>query len=403
MAKGLDVQHFFRRAPREWLERYFDSKSLMRDVQWAMLSKRKFDPLMRAWTALDADTRSKLADDFRNIQLLATPSGKLQIIDEAPYHHMHGDVAAKMLELGDYYACAFWVLLERPVLWDGALRYAIADGKSKTYWRKRINLPKLGRQPTEADAPALAAKLSEYFTKRQGRGGSCVVHPYRRGVDGNREYYFAYPEDHKHTPLVFDAGELVARPHNPAFEVIFIHDDSQQTLSIWHDGTKEQVRDLQVIFADAVLGTRISRDSPRDDRAYDLAPFLNPDFMFKPDDVLGIEQVELRKIRVRTSGKDARTLTIELGKTTAASALHRDLSAVLDGVPASQRQATQVGLQVTFEPLPNQTARRTRSFQITAPNSSNLKVDDFSPLIERMLVDHGIEPRAPKRPNNESD
>jgi hypothetical protein len=49
------------------------------------------------------------------------------------------------------------------------------------------------------------------------------------------------------------------------------------------------------------------------------------------------------------------------------------------------------------ELLPKETEKRTRNFQITTPNSCNLKIDDFSPLIERLLIDHGIEPRRLER------
>ena len=51
---------------------------------------------------------------------------------------------------------------------------------------------------------------------------------------------------------------MTRRPHRPAFEIIFIHDDVQRTLSIWHQGKRERIGDLQVAFAKAVL-VRISR------------------------------------------------------------------------------------------------------------------------------------------------
>ncbi len=319
MAMAFDIRHFFRRAPRDWLKRYFDRASLLADFDWSTLGKRKVDPLLGRWAEIDEEQRRQAVEAFRNIKLLATPACKVQIIDEASFFGLQHEVSAKLLELGDFYACAFWVMMEQPKCWEGALRYALADGKSKRYWRKRINMPKLGRQPTHRDAQALAAALTELFTRSEARGSSCVVHPYRRGADGRREYFFGYPEDHKHTPLVFEDGELVARPHNPAFEVIFVHDDQEQTLSIWHEGDKERVKDLQVAFAQAVLGAHISRDSPKDDRAYDLQLFLDPDFTFKPNPVLGIENVELRKMRIRVSGRNGRSILIELNRDTPAT------------------------------------------------------------------------------------
>lgn len=396
LAKAFDIRHFFRRAPDEWLRRYFDSAGLLADFDWTASVKHKSAALLRNWFAIDEGSRRRCVEDFRNIKLIATPSCKVQIIDEAAYHGLTDEVGKKLEELGDFYACAFWVLLEQPKCWEGSIRYALADGKSKRYWRKRVNIPKLGRRPTESDAKALASALTELFTASEGRGSKCVVHPYRRGEGGKREYFFAYPEDHKHTPLVFDEDELVARPHNPAFEVIFIHDDEEQTLSIWHEGDRERVKDLQVAFAAAVLRAKISRDSPRDDRAYNLQAFLDPDFTFNPDTTLGIENVVVRRLRVRVGGRHGRTILIDLNKETPSEVIHQDLAAALAHVPPRQREVTLVGLTVTFWPLPGETEKRTRTFQIATPNSRNLKIDEFSPLIERLLADHGIEPRRPR-------
>lgn len=402
MAKPLNIRHFFKRASKEWLRRYFERRGLLPDFDWASVTKRKIDPLLNSWLSLGPHERQATMNDFQEIELLATPVGKVQFIDEAAFQEkfrpgVHQEVSTKMLELGDYYACAFWVLLTHEECWKGALRYAVADGKSKTYWRKRSDMPRLGREPTDDDAKRLGVALSDYFMRNQGRGRACVVHPYRRGLDAKREYFFAYPEDHEHTPLVFDDGELVARSHNPAFEVIFIHDEEQQILNIWHDGNREQIADLQVLFAHAVMGQVIPKSSPKDDRVYQLQNFLNPDFTFRPDAMLGIEDVELRAIRVKVGGQNGRTIIIELHKNTPNHVLHQSLVPALCGILPSQIEVTLIKLRVTFAPLPNKTKRRSREFRIATPNSCSLKIDEFSPLIERMLVDHGIEPRRTER------
>ena len=62
--------------------------------------------------------------------------------------------------------------------------------------------------------------------------------------------------------IEYNKGEMTKRPHRPAFEIIFIHDDEQQTLSIWHQGKKERINDLQVAFAKAVLGQDIPTGKP---------------------------------------------------------------------------------------------------------------------------------------------
>jgi hypothetical protein len=106
-------------------------------------------------------------------------------------------------------------------------------------------------------------------------------------------------------------------------------------------------------------------------------------------------------MRVRVSGQYGRSILIELNKDTPSHMIYQDMKAALAGIPSSQLEVTLVGLCVTFDPLPDETDKRTRTFQIATPNSCNLKIDDFSPLIERLLVDHGIEPRAPESKEDE--
>ncbi len=146
MAKVFDIRHFFRRAPRDWLKRYFAHFGLLEDFDWQALGKHRIDPLLKRWSELEDATLGHCIEDFRNIKLIATPACKIQIIDEAAYHGLTVEVGTKLQELGDFYACAFWVLLEQPKCWQGAIRYALADGTSKRYWRKRVNMPKLAGQ-----------------------------------------------------------------------------------------------------------------------------------------------------------------------------------------------------------------------------------------------------------------
>jgi hypothetical protein len=396
MAQDLDIRRFFQKAPRDWLRRYFDKIGVLADFDLGSLKKLKVDPLVDAWLALDDEVRGTMSLDFKNIQLLATPAGKLQIIDEAAFHPNPDEVSEKLAELDDFYACALWVFLDRRECWNGAIFYAAADGKPGRFWRKRINMPRLGRLPTPADATALAAAITEIFRKKEGRGDHCVVHPYRRGKRGEREYYFAYPQDHRQTTMEYRKGEITKRPHNPAFEIIFIHDDEQQTLSIWHDGSMDRVKDLQVAFAKAVLSETIPRRRQPDDRVYDLEPLLDPDFTFSPDPSLGIAKVELRKLRVRVLGDNEHVVRIDLGPDTPAHILHARLDAAMRGVPPTLRMNAMVGVRVEFERKDDEAAPRACTFELVWPNSCTLQNDEIGAVIQRMLVDHHIEPRVPR-------
>ena len=129
MAQDLDIPQFFKRAPKEWLRRYFAAHGALVDFDWPTVGVRKVDGLLEAFQTLHGDVRGQMVEDFENIKLLATPIGKVQIIDEAGYHQVGAEVAEKLANFSDVYECAFYVLLEQKECWDGALSYAVADAK----------------------------------------------------------------------------------------------------------------------------------------------------------------------------------------------------------------------------------------------------------------------------------
>ncbi len=345
--------------------------------------------------AVQEDVRGRIVQDFSEIKMLSTPAGKVQIIDEALFHGKQEEVSAKLAELSGFYECAFWAFFEHPDCWEGAVAFAEADTKPRRQWRKRINMPTLGRAPTAADGSALGAAIVELFRRREGRGDNCVVEQYRRGVDGEKEYYFAYPQDHRQMAIEYNNGEMTLRPHRPAFEIIFMHDDRERTLSVWHQGTRERTIDLQVAFAKAVLGTEIPRESPRDDRVYDLDVFLDPDFVLVPEPGLGIASAQVRHITMRVLGSEPYTITIALGPKTATHTLQQALRGLTGSVKRSMLKVSKVRIRVAFDAGEDGRTPVTRQFDLMWPNSCNLTNDGYGILAQRMLVAHGIEPRRP--------
>jgi hypothetical protein len=389
----LDIHQFFRRAPKDWLNRYFKAHGVLKGLDWEAVTTRDGDALVRGFLALDADLRDEMMDDFANIRMLSTPAGKVQIIDEAHFHGVHDIVAKRLAELDDIYACAFYARLEHKKCWDGAVFYAAADSKPKRYWRKWINMPRLGRCPTVDDGRALEGALTDVFLNNEARGEYCVVRQLRRGEKGEREYYFAYPQDHKQNTIQYFDGKMTKRPYNPAFEIIFVHNETERTLAIWHQGNMARVKDLQQAFAKAVLKQEIPRDNPHDDRVYDLDRFLRPDFAFHPSPELGIAKIEVRKISIRVLGGASHTVSIDLGTDTDSHVLYRRIEAVTAGIPRTLCKVARVGCRVTFEKRPEDQRNRTRSFEVAWPNSCSLQNDAHGILIQRLLTDHGIEPK----------
>jgi hypothetical protein len=66
------------------------------------------------------------------------------------------------------------------------------------YWRKRKNLLHQPAAVDEASLRELAGLIRDYFHHTEGRGNNCVVEPFRRG---ERDYFFAYPEEIRNKAL----------------------------------------------------------------------------------------------------------------------------------------------------------------------------------------------------------
>jgi hypothetical protein len=253
-------------------------------------------------------------------------------------------------------------------------------------------MPRLGRAATSADGRALAAAVTELFRRKEARGEHCVIEQFRR-VD--KEYYFAYAQDHRQISLEYADGRMTNRPHRPAFEIIFIHDDIRRSLSIWHQGRQERVQGLQVAFAQAVLGRVIPARSPRDLRVYDLGRFLDPDFTFRPSPQLGIKQAVVREMDVRVAGPSGCKVDIKLDALTPSHVLHSFLEVLLQAIRPSLVQVTRVHLHVEFESNLDGHQLEPCTFDLRMPNACTLQQDAAGILIRRMLEDHGIEPSQP--------
>jgi hypothetical protein len=152
---------------------------------------------------------------------------------------------------------------------------------------------------------------------------------------------------------------------------------------------------LQLAFAKAVLGTDIERESPRDDRVYDLELFLNPEFTLVPEPALGIASAELRQITVRVLGSEPYTINVALGAKTAAHTLQQALRRLSVDIKPSMLRASRVRIRVVFEASGVGRAPVVRQFDLTWPNSCNVTNDSYGILIQRMLVADGIEPKRP--------
>jgi hypothetical protein len=388
MSRQYSPKRFFRQAANRFLQQYFAIRGIPIDVDLASLSETHIEPLYEAWLALPEGDRKRTEQDFREIDELACVGGSKAILDEAKWHGE--ELSETFAALSGFHDHAFWTFLERPGYWRGAAAFHHADTIPSSYWRKRKNLP---RKPANIDASSIRTfeqKIGECFHVIQGRGRNCKVDYYKRD---NFDYFFAFPEDYAQANIEWEEQEFKRRPYHPAFEVIFVFSQDDGTLDIYLPGERKLVTDLQTIFAEVILNAELKPDQ-KDERVYDLNPLRSRHFQFVYGPESNIESVVVRKLRLSIYGKKEK-VTVEADPSQHKHAVYDLLIKATKELSPSEFSISQVGIKVTFAQNPASRKPQTRSFDITWPNSCSLRHDGRDLYIRKMLVDSGIEPKAP--------
>ena len=279
--------------------------------------------------------------------------------------------------------------LDNPQFWKGATYFCHAD--SLPYWRKRKGFPHQEASVHEDGRQGLADGISDYFHRTEGRGKNCVVETFRRG---ELDYFFAYPEDYSQQSVEWVNGEFARRPHNPAFEVIYVYSQTEGTLDLNFRGAYQAVEPLQAMFATAILKLSELPPDPSDERVYDLNPLRERGFQFDYDQVSGIQSVAVKKLRFSSKVVKGDRITLEASTAARPQAIY-DL---LDQLGLSLRLRTYNVTQAELAALVTTKADekpKSVTVRITYPNSCSLKYDDVDLKLRAMLVASGVEPKEP--------
>lgn len=394
MSKTYTIKDFFRQMPNALLARYFERRGIAHGLDVAAMSEAKPDPWLTVWGEVPDANRSEMEADFREVHAMSSEKGAAAIYDELVWQMQAQPDAAqgtvdKLSALANHFERAMVVFLDHTTCWRGATRFNHAD--SLTSWRKRKGLPRKNAAVDEASIKELSNLVGDYFRRTDGRGKHCVVEPYRRG---ELDYFFAYPEDHSQRAVEWVEGTFAPRPHNPAFEIVFVYCKADGALDISIKGAKKAVEAMQSVFAQAILKLEELPPDPADPRVYDLAPLAQKAFEFSYPAASGIERVELKKIRLSSVAKTGDRITLEADTAKDPDALHILLSAVQKALPMNLYRVTQVELSAQVRVSPDKPPKRV-SFRITHPNSCSLKYDELDEKLRNMLEASGIEPTMP--------
>lgn len=392
MARHYSSKDFFRQMPNALLARYFQGRGLFAEIDFSAMKESKPDELFNAWLALSDSQRNMMDAEFRDIFEMSCEKGFRAIIDEASWQMRETpDELTSFIEmmaaLPNHYERAMVTYLDRGDFWNGATRFYHAD--TLPYWRKRKNFPHQPAAVDEVSIQQLAELIRNYFHHTEGRGKNCVVEPFRRG---ELDYFFAYPEDYSKQSIEWVNGEFDRRPHNPAFEVIYVYSKKEGSLDLNFRGSYKVVEPLQGMFATAILKLEKLPPDPKDTRVYDLAPLRQKGFDFIPAVGSGIEKVTVKKLRLSSVVNKGERITLEADTSENPDSVYNLLEQVRKSLPLDMYNVTQVELAASVVVDADKPPKLV-TIRITHPNSCSLKYDEIGLKLRDMLEASGIEPK----------
>ena len=385
---------FLRQTSNELLRARFDQIGVLTNIPWAELSNNEIDVVYDEWQNLPESQRLEIERTFEEAEALASEAGVKTLIEEGTFHGL--DLATELEPLANFRDKAMYVSITYPNVFQVAGIINHAHALSRRYWRHRGNMPM--RQPDVSSAAVAQFRdaISAYFRQNEGRGHRCTVDPYLRA---NRyHYFFAYPDNYADTYLGHDEhGQFVRRPQRPTFEIVFLFDPIDGMLDVYAQGGKTVQESLQTIFCRTLLHQELPPESPLG-HPYELNSVKSRDFLITsqntdPED--GIEEIQVRKLRLSVLGGTQRRITLEADPNGGPSAIYNMLDECLNrhNIPDALFNITLAQFHFRFVHT-GQGRQRTLTFEVSHPNTSNLKScrqEDLRLIGEKYLRRWGID------------
>jgi hypothetical protein len=390
MVQQFNPKRVLRQISNPLLKEFFERQGHPLDVDWDRLSNTQVDDIFDAWQRLPDAQRKAVEIAFHDVHEMADEDGTRVIIEEGQYH---GEDLAPLLEpMESRYDKALWTFMNRPTVWDAAVRFAKADSLSGgRSWIKRGNVPAENGPMFDAETLlAFQEAVSAFYRDRQGRGHHCKVEYFPRGRD--HHYFFVYLSDYADTYINFDdAGHFQRTPERRAFEIVFAYDSASSTLEMYAKGGKKVIEPLQQMFSMIILGAPLEPEEPGV-QAYQLNGLMERDFAFPTDPEDGIEDVVLRSLRLSILGRRRGRITLEPDPNDGRDRIYEMLEDDLNRrrLPKSILHVTKATLNFK---LNGNGHGRSLTFNITYPNGCDLKSkrDDQRLLGEKYLKRWGID------------
>jgi hypothetical protein len=370
MAKPFDPRKVLKQIANPLLREFYTRRDELTDVPWDDLSEHKIDAIFEAWQALPERQKVEVQVILRDVCELADHRGRAVLAEEilwrCPERALEFEAQTSKADN------AMWVYLNVHEAFDEAAMFARADALAAgRYWNRRNSLPKKELAFDQQMCDRLAEALTSYYGPTQMRGRHCHIVHYRRS--GGGDYFFAYLDDYPDKHLVFDGNsdQPIVRADRYAFENVFVYNAGDGSMELFAQGGKKVWEPLQTAFCQAVLDEEIDPADPMRP-AYQLDHLLTPDFPLPTDPADGVEEARITLLRIAPRGSGG-YIEIKADPKGHRSDIYRKIERwIKAGVVVDGARVLKASFHLKFQG--NSNGRQpTMSFDVSAPNSSNLK------------------------------
>jgi hypothetical protein len=310
----FDLKAQLKRHDNGLLQKLFEDRKELLDLEWGSLKKTQVDPIVAAIRALPPCQRRQIQVLLQSIAKLADNRG-LKVVHEE-LSQRHPELVPTWGALKNRHDKVLWVYLNAHDAFEEAAVFARADALSVTrYFNRWSHAPCDGFEATPERVAKLKAGLQEHYSQNELRGEHCEVHHYTR-LNGD-EYFFAYLPDWPDNFMVFnDDGEMETLDIPTAFTNLFVYEPSTGAVEMIASGGLPAQRQLRRVFYRALCKVEVE-DADPDKPEYILDHLLQAEFSFQTELADRIEAIAVSQILlvplVESEGLDGLQLRFRKG------------------------------------------------------------------------------------------
>lgn len=372
MAVHYQPKTFLRQTSNRILKEYFERFEGFKDFDWDQITEHEIDGTYACWQGLPEDQRLEVERTFEDVEGIANEEGMKALLDEGTFHEL--DLGPELGQQKSYRDKALRVAIRHPRVFEVAKTIHRAHTLSTRYWKHRGNMPRVEPNVSPEAVARFGQAISDYFQRAEGRGQQCTVDAYLRLK--RYHYFFAYPDNYADTYMGHVQGQFIRRPQRPTFEIVFLYDPVDATLDVYAHGGKDVQRELEILFCRTLLEQELPPESANG-HSYELNGLKSRSFLTaarQTDPADGIEEIQVRKLRLSVLGQTKRRITLEADAKSGPEAIYDLKDKCLNRETVSDALINVIQAQFHFRFVQNGGGRqRTLTFEVSYPNSSNLK------------------------------